>query len=107
MLLANIFYSIIVIIYRHCCCSYYYYSLPLAVYKSSCYDALPVNEVICASIGDSFEIYVQHIALPSFLLACEDSDGIYIGVDDNDVCGGDESVCVLDSDAARFHDLQF
>ena len=48
------------------------------------------------------EITVLHPGLNSFELVREDSGGTYDMVNDNDVCGGDESVCVLDGDAARF-----
>ena len=48
------------------------------------------------------EIRVEHPLLPTFVLTREDSGGTYDVVDDDDVCGGDSSVCVLDGDAARF-----
>ena len=48
------------------------------------------------------EIRVVHQLLPTFQLAREDDGGMYEVVDDDDVCGGDSSVCVLDGDAARF-----
>ena len=48
------------------------------------------------------EIRVEHPLLPTFVLTREDSGGTYEVVDDDDVCGGDSSVCVLDGDAARF-----
>ena len=47
------------------------------------------------------EIRVVHQVLPTFELTREDG-GMYEVVDDNDVCGGDSSLCVLDADAARF-----
>ena len=48
------------------------------------------------------EITVEHPLLPTFQLAREDSGGMYEVVDDDDVCGGVSSLCVLDADAARF-----
>ena len=78
------------------------FSLSSAACNASCYSVLPQNEVIYASIGDSFEIFVQHLFTPTFSLAREGNGSIYTVVNDDDVCGGDTSVCHLDNDAARF-----
>ena len=95
--------NIIVINYTYCCFNNNcYFLLLLAACNTSCYDELPANEVIYASNGDMFEITVVHTGLSTFRLAREDSGGFYNVVDDDDVCGGDTNVCVLDADAARF-----
>ena len=70
--------------------------------NASCYSVLPPKDVIYLSIGDMLEIRVVHQVLPTFQLAREDNGGMYDEVDDDDVCGGEESVCVLDNDAASF-----
>ena len=85
--------------YHYC---FYYFHFLLAC-SSSCYNITPSSDIIYASIGDSFDVVVEHSELLSFNLYKE-SNGT--GVFDIAVCN-DSSICVVHIDAARFEIRSF
>ena len=78
----------------------YSFHFPLAC-NSLCYNVLPSSDIICANIGDSFDIIVEHSELVSFDLYKESND-----VFDIAVCN-DSDICVIHNDIAHFEIKSF